>query len=309
MKRVLLTGASGFVGRHCLPALLAQGYEVHAVAFPKHAPPAEPPEVRWHQADLLDESQVSVLLTRVQPTHLLHCAWYAVPGKYWTATENFRWVEAGKYLLQAFADHGGQRVVGVGSCAEYDWRDGHCSELATPLNPATTYGACKHAFQLFLTDFSKHAKLSAAWARLFFLYGPHEPAERLVASVIKSILQEQPTLCTHGRQIRDFLFVQDAADALVALLDSDVMGPVNIASGEAVSVADVVQMIADQLGRPDLVRLGALPASENEPPLLLADVARLRDEVGWSPRYDLASGIAETINWWKLQQQEQGASK
>lgn len=303
MKRVLLTGASGFVGRHCVPALLAQGYEVHAVSSRNPASTATLPKVQWYKADLLDSEQISALLAEVRPTHLLHCAWYAVPGKYWTAPENFRWVDAGLQLLEAFAEHGGQRVVGVGSCAEYDWRDGHCCELTTPLNPATTYGVCKHAFQLKLTTFSKHARLSAAWGRLFFLYGPYEPSERLVASVIRSLLQEQPALCTHGRQIRDFLHVQDAADALVALLDSKVEGPVNIASGEPVSVTEVVQEIGDQLARPNLIQLGALPAPENEPPLLVAKVARLRDEVGWTPRYDLTSGVAETVNWWKLQQQ------
>jgi nucleoside-diphosphate-sugar epimerase len=260
--------------------------------------------VQWHSTDLLDRAKVSDLLVAIKPTHLLHCAWYAVPGKYWNARENFAWVEASLHLLEAFADNGGERVVGVGSCAEYDWSEGHCSEWATPLNPATTYGACKHAFQLLLADFSKQAKLSSAWGRLFFLYGPHEPRERLVASVIRSILMEEPALCSHGRQIRDFLHVQDAADALVALLDSAVSGPVNIASGTPVAVLDVVQEIANQLERPNLVQPGALAASENEPPLLLADVTRLRDEVGWSPRYDLAGGVGDTINWWKFQQQE-----
>ena len=309
MRRVLLTGASGFLGRHCLSALLLRGYEVHAVASPNHAPPAGPSEALWHRADLLDRVETSALLVEIRPTHLLHCAWYAAPGKYWTATENFRWVGAGQHLLKAFAGQGGQRVVGVGSCAEYDWSDGQCSELTTPLNPATTYGECKHAFQILLTAFSKQAKLSAAWGRLFLLYGPREPATRLVASVIQSVLQGQPALSTHGRQIRDFLYVQDAADALVALLDSNVEGAVNIASGKPVSVAEVIREIADQLERPNLVQLGALPAAENEPPLVLADVARLRDEVGWSPRYDLASGLAETINWWRLQQREPVADK
>lgn len=304
MKRVLLTGSSGLVGRHCLSPLLVQGYEVHAVASRKTAPPATLPAVHWYKVDLLDKEQTSALLAEVRPTHLLHCAWYAVPGKYWTARENLPWVEASQHLLRAFAEQGGQRVVAVGSCAEYEWSDGHCSEFVTPLKPATLYGVCKHEFQVLLTAFSRQTNLSAAWGRLFFLYGPHEPAGRLVASVIASIIQEQPALCTHGRQIRDFLYVQDAADALVALLGSEIEGPVNIASGEPVSVAEVVQDIADQLERPDLVRLDALPAAENEPPLLVADVARLRDEVGWSPRYDLASGLAETIRRWKLQQQE-----
>jgi nucleoside-diphosphate-sugar epimerase len=306
MKRVLLTGANGFVGRHCLHALLTRGYEVHAVASQKQATPALLPGIRWYGVDLLDREQVSALVSDSRPTHLLHCAWYAVPGKYWTAVENFQWVEASLRLLEAFADQGGQRAVGVGSCAEYDWRYEHCSELVTPLNPATTYGACKVAFQLLLTAFSKHAALSAGWARLFFLYGPHEPTGRLVASTIRAILQEEPARCSHGRQTRDFLYVQDAADALVALLDSDVLGPVNIASGVPVTLFEVVQEIASQLKRPDLLRLGVLPTTENEPSVLVADVARLRDEVGWSPQYDLRAGLAETIKWWELQQE--GAS-
>ena len=86
-------------------------------------------------------------------------------------------------------------------------------------------------------------------------------------------------------------------------------GPVNIASGAPVALGEVVQEIAGQLKRPDLVRLGAIPAPENEPPVLVADVSRLRDEVGWLPEHDLASGLAETIEWWKLAPPERGASK
>jgi len=218
------------------------------------------------------------------------------------AKENFHWVKAGLHLLDAFANYGGQRVVGVGSCAEYDWRYGLCSEATTPLNPSTTYGTCKHAYQLLFTAFCKQAELTAAWGRLFFLYGPHEPAQRLVASAIQSILAGEPARCSHGRQIRDFLYVVEAADALVALLDSDVSGPMNIASGVPVAISEVVREIAAQLGRPDLLRIGAVPVSDDDPPLLVGDVARLRDELGWTPQYDLARGLAATINAWKLQQ-------
>jgi len=304
MKKVLLTGASGFIGRHCLPALVARGYEVHAISSKEHAAIRMLDGVRWQQADLLDAVQVSALLAQIEPTHLLHSAWYAVPSKYWTAPENFRWVEASLHLVQTFAASGGRRVVATGSCAEYDWRYGYCSEKVTPLHPTTVYGVCKHALQLMLDALCKQANVSAAWGRLFFLYGQHEYAERLVASVIRSILQGQFALCSHGQQIRDFLYVQDAADALVALLDSDATGAVNIASGLPLTLQHMVEEIGVQLKRPELIRLGALPALENEPRLLLADVARLRDEVGWTPRYDLARGLAETIGWWELQLQK-----
>jgi nucleoside-diphosphate-sugar epimerase len=152
-----------------------------------------------------------------------------------------------------------------------------------------------------IDELAKQTGLSSAWGRLFFLYGPYEYEERLVASIIRSILQRQPALCSHGEQLRDFLFVGDAADALVALLDSEVTGAVNIASGVPVRLLDLIEEIAAQLNRPDLIKLGARPAPQGEPPLIVADVDRLRNEVGWTPQHELVQGLAETISWWKSQ--------
>ncbi|HEV7743985.1 MAG TPA: NAD(P)-dependent oxidoreductase [Pyrinomonadaceae bacterium] len=300
MKKVLLTGASGFVGRHCLPALRSRGFEVHALSSKETASVAIA-GVHWHHADLLDQAQVASLLAALRPTHLLHSAWYAVPGKYWEAPENFRWVEASAHLFKTFVEAGGRRVVGVGSCAEYDWKDGCCSEQSTPLNPTTTYGVCKHTLQLRLATLAEETGLSAAWGRIFFLYGPYEYQERLVASIISALLREQPAPCSHGDQVRDFLYVADAADALVALLDSEVSGAVNIASGVPLRLHELINQIAAYLERADLIQFGARATPASEPPVLVAEVGRLRNEVGWTPQHSLAQGLAETIEWWKLQ--------
>ncbi len=262
-------------------------------------PPAEPQGVQWHRTDLLDTEQMSELLATVRPSHLLHFAWYAAPGKYWTSPENLRWVQASLGLLQAFAANGGQRVVMAGSCAEYDWRYGFCSEQVTPLAPATLYGTCKHALQTMVSAYAAQAGLSAAWGRIFFLYGPHEHPARLVASVIRSLLRGEPARCSHGNQVRDFLHVSDVADAFVTLLNSDVAGPVNVASGQPISIRDLVYRIAAKLDRADLIQLGALPTAADDPPLLMADVRRLRDEVGWLPSYDLETGLEQAIDWWE----------
>ena len=100
MKRVLVTGASGFIGRHCLPLLLQQGYEVHAVH--SISPPIKELEVQWHHSDLFDRNNISEVMSAVQPTHLLHLAWHLVPGNYSSLNENLQWVQAGN--LAGFRD-------------------------------------------------------------------------------------------------------------------------------------------------------------------------------------------------------------
>ena len=293
-KRVLVTGATGFIGRHSLSRLRQLGYDVHAVSG-RRSPHEHGKGVTWHCANLLESDEVSSLVEKVRPTHLLHFAWYAVPGKYWTAPENLAWVKATAGLMQAFSDRGGQRAVMAGSCAEYDWKFDYCSEEFTPCRPATLYGACKHGTQLLLDAWSRQTGLSSAWGRIFFLYGPGEYPSRLIPSVINSLLHGEPARCTHGNQVRDFLHVEDAAAAFAALLDSDVKGAVNIASGIPVPLKDVIHAVADYLNQRSLVQLDAIPAPSGEPDALIADIGRLRDEVGFRPRYSLKQGIAGTV--------------
>lgn len=298
MKTVLLTGAAGFIGRHCLAPLLGHGYAVHAVSS-RPTPTDTTSPVKWHQANLLHPEQVGRLLADVRPTHLLHLAWYTTPGKYWTSQRNLDWVRVSVTLMQEFSDHGGQRAVMAGSCAEYDWKFDFCSEQFTPCAPASLYGASKHATRILLDAWSGASGVSSAWGRLFFLYGPHEPEGKLVTSVAAELLRDRPARCTAGNQVRDYLHVTDAAAAFAALLDTDVAGPVNIASGTPVTVKTLVEKIAGKLGRPELLELGALPDRVGEPNTLYADVGRLQREVGFRPLYDIDSGIEQTISWVK----------
>ena len=261
------------------------------------------PRVQWHVADLLDKLQVAQLMqlmSRVGPSHLLHLAWYSVPGKFWTSPQNLQWLQASLDLIEQFAVHGGRRIVAAGSCAEYSWDgDGILSEASTPIAPATLYGACKHALHTVVAALARQMDLSLAWGRVFFMYGPGEHPDRLTASVIRSLLRGEPALCSEGRQVRDFLYVLDVAAGLVALLRSEVSGPVNIASGQGVAVREMVSHVAEVIGRHDLIRLGEREVKPGEPPVLVADVKRLRDEVGFQPQHSLESGLRLAIEWWR----------
>jgi len=150
-------------------------------------------------------------------------------------------------------------------------------------------------------SFCKEAGLSCAWGRVFYLYGPREPQQKLTSSVILSLLERKQAKCSHGNQIRDYLFVQDAATAFIALLESDVVGAVNIASGKPLALKEIILKVADRLDGYDLIQFGALTPAENEPEVIVADIHRLSKEVGWKPEYSLDRGLDLTIEWCRKQ--------
>lgn len=296
-RRVLVTGASGFIGRGVLGDLLARGFEVHAAGRSTFA--SAPPDVRWHAADLLDAAARRRLVAEVGASHLLHLAWYAEPGAFWAARENAPWVAATVGLVDEFAAAGGARAVLAGTCAEYSWQAGQPLAEDAPLAPATFYGVCKDATRRVIEGLAERAGLSAAWGRIFFLYGPREDERRLVASVAKKLVTGERAPTSAGTQLRDFMHVDDVAGAFAALLDSDVRGAVNIGSGNGVSVRSIVEQLAAAAGRPDLLDIGAVEQRPGDPQEITADVTRLRDEVGFAPLIALPDGLAATVAWWR----------
>jgi nucleoside-diphosphate-sugar epimerase len=255
----------------------------------------------WHRLNLMDKPATEALLNDVRPTHLVHAAWDTTHGAFWTSDANYAWVSASLGLVEAFRAAGGQRLIVVGSCAEYDWRFGLCSEDITPLNPSLPYGVCKASLFHLCEAYSRSHNISLAWARIFLLYGPYEGHKRLVPSIARAILAGREAACTDGTQIRDVMHVEDAGSAIAALCASQVTGAVNIGTGQPIALSNVVREIATQLGRPDLLRLGALPSRPDDPLVLVPDTRKLDSEVGFKPHYDLASGIAQTIAFWRDQ--------
>lgn len=298
IRRLLVTGGTGFIGRHALELLAARECEVHVIGRRRPAMPLAT-GITFHQADLHDQVAVRQLVGQLRPDGLLHLAWDVTPGEYVTSPENIRWVHATLHLMRAFIDCGGRRAVCAGTCAEYDWRFGYCSEGITPLAPDSPYAACKHGVAEILGRFACQSGLSFAWGRVFFLYGPQEAPTRLVPSVIRSALAGQAVRLNHPEQIRDYLHSEDVGAAFVALLFSDVEGAVNIASGEPLKLREIACAVFRNIGKVERLELAPAGDAPELFPLVVADVRRLRSEVGFRPRFCLETGIRAMVADWQ----------
>jgi nucleoside-diphosphate-sugar epimerase len=249
------------------------------------------------KGDVRDLDALAPSLALVKPEVCIHLGWYAEPGKYLQSPENVELMAATLRFAERLADTGCARFVGVGTCFEYDTDRGYLDEQ-TPLGPRFLYSAAKAGTYLALKNYG-FATMTVCWARLFYLYGPFEDERRLVSSVIQSLLRGEASECTAGQQVRDFLHVADVASALCAIARSSVTGAINVGSGSPVTVAHVVTTIGQLLGRPELVKLGARPARQGEPPFVCARNQRLIEDTSWQPHFTLSDGLQNTIEWWR----------
>lgn len=299
-ERVLVTGATGLIGRHVVSALVEQGAEVHAAGCSRVPRSNNGDGVRWHAANLLDERERAQLLQAARPQTMVHCAWVTEQGAYWTSPKNLDWVAATLSLAKEATEFGLTRFIGVGTCAEYAWGGTELlSEATTPLRPATLYGIAKDATRRVLESYAAASGLSFAWARLAMLYGAGEHHDRFVASLARAFVRGEPARMASGKAIRDIMDARDVGAAIAAVAMSPLTGAVNIGSGEPVSLRHVGEMLARVAGRPDLLRVSAFADRANEPERLVMDVARLVHETGFRPKIELERGLGDALVAWR----------
>lgn len=274
--KVLLTGATGFIGRHVLAELQQQGIDAVAVGRTR---PADY-EGDFITADLLQPEAPALVIDRARATHLIHLAWYTEHGAYWNSPLNLRWLDATVRLAQAFCAAEGEKLIAAGTCFEYDWAAGYCREDGSPLVPTTLYGTAKDATRRLLAAVCAAAGAQFVWGRVFVPYGEGEDERRLIPSLIAVFEGRREPFGVNGATYRDFLHVEDVARAFTCLLRLDARGVYNIASGHPTRIADIVLRIAEALGG-DAVRVLDLPSTRpGEPDLLLGDNRKLKS-LGW----------------------------
>jgi len=308
--RVLVTGADGFIGARVVRRLLENHHQVgvltRGVSGWRRLRGLEH-SVSPIKSALEDLDALGSELSRWRPEVCIHLAWYAEPGLYRTAPQNLACLQTSLQLLETLALVGCHHVVMVGTCAEYDTDAGYLKEDG-PTRPTSLYAASKLALNVIAGARATQLGLGFTWARLFYLYGPGEDPRRLVPALIQALLRGEEFQAMSGTQVRDYLHVDDVAAALCAFAEQAVPGVFNVCSGEPITMAHLMGIVGDFLECKHLIRFGAIPDRDWEPPFICGDNRRLRRLGTWAPQHTLAEGLRATVRWWEARDRTSLAS-
>jgi nucleoside-diphosphate-sugar epimerase len=289
--RVLVTGASGFIGRPLVRALADGGWTV--IGASRTRPERDPGVADWIEIDILTEDP-RPLMAAARAETLVHLAWIATPGVYGHSLENLDWLRASAALSAAFLAEGGRRLVGAGTCLEYDLDD---APGAT--GPRTIYAAAKHACRLvFERQIAAVEAASLAWPRIFFLLGAEDHPDRFAPSLARRLVAGETAEISQGLVERDFIDVRDAARAIAGLAGARASGAFDVATGRGWRLRALAEAIAAKAGRPELLRVNPALDRAGEPQRLVGDPEPLRLATGVSPVYSIDRSISDLLQHW-----------
>lgn len=301
--RCLVTGASGHLGSILTRRLIAEGAEVAVLVRPQSdlwRLRDALNQVAVLHADLADLAPVREALAAVAPEIVFHLAWYGVTSDYRDDPEQItRNVTGSLELLRLARSAGCRRWVGLGSQAEY----GHYAGVLTeglPAHPVTAYGVAKLCVGLLTQKLGVLLGMRVVWLRLLATYGPGDDERHLIPATIRTLLAgEKPTL-TLGEQRWDYLYVEDAAEAIYRAATNDAAdGVYNLGSGETRTIRDIVERIRDLIDPALPLGFGDIPYRPDQVMHLQADISRLQIATGWAPQTGLDEGLRRTVDWYR----------
>ena len=295
-KKVLVTGASGFIGKQLVKDLISKNYEVVGINF-QHEIGLTHKNLQVITLDLLDYKAVNDFFANNRFDNLIHLAWYG-DAKCHAHNINIEWVAASLNILKHFCETGGKKVLIAGSISEYDFEYGYFKEDLTPLVNKSLYGKSKAALYNLAKAYCEQNNIDFKWARIFNLYGQYERPQRLMPYVITSMIKGEDVKVSTCEKFQDYLHVEDVSAAIIKLYESNISGAVNICSGEPVRLKTIVEKIKNLTNFQGNILYGAIPCGF-EDPLVVGDPAKLSQELNWKPEFSLDEGLKQCVEWWK----------
>jgi nucleoside-diphosphate-sugar epimerase len=305
MKRIILTGASGFVGANLARRLLRDGHELHLLLRRNHHPwriAAIQDDAQLHETDLSDEESLARIVESVRPEWVFHLAAY---GAYAPQTDLRRMVWTNilgtMNLVQACLKTGFEAFVNTGSSSEYGFKD-HAPAEDESLEPNSPYAVTKASATLFCRHTARSRQVHLPTLRLYSIYGPYEEPSRLIPTLIVRGLNGQLPPLVNPETARDFVYIDDVVEAylLAATQSFEEHGAVyNVGSGIQTTMREVVEVARRVMNIEDEPEWGSMPARQWDTQVWVSDNSKIRNALGWQPRFTLEQGLRATVDWLK----------
>ena len=285
-KKVLITGATGLIGKESIPFLKKEGFDIYAIS----SKIVKDSSIHWIKCDLFDEESVKKVFKEIKPNYMLNFAWIT-GGDYLTNEKNILFKNIGIKMLEFFKENGGKRAIYAGSGFEYDITDKILSET-TPRKPKTLYAECKNELHDAAIKYAKDNKLSFGWGRIFGVFGHNEKETRLTPKIMNCMKENTVFELGAPNNILDYMYSKDIAHAFVEFLKKDYEGDVNICSGKGILLKDLALLIQKLYGKEKLIKF-----DDKKPSSLtyIGDNTIMKSVIGYTPQYTLEKALKEII--------------
>ena len=308
-KTALLTGATGFIGSHLARRLLRENFMVNILTSPASdlwRIQDILPKLHNHQVDLTNFEKLKITVQKIKPDYIIHCAAAGVGGgKNLPDKEMLNNNSIGSInLIQALNEIDYDALINTGSSAEYGEKRKPMKETDI-CEPTNIYAISKLTTTLYASAIAKTQSKPIITLRLFSPYGPRDEKTRLIDYAIKQTLANKNLSLGNPASVRDFIYIQDVIDAYMRSINiaKKYAGEVfNIGSGKETPIKLVVESVKKISGSRNTARWDIMPSRPWESAHWQADISKAKKLLGWTPQYDLNSGLTETINWHKKNQ-------
>lgn len=289
VSRVVVSGASGFIGQAVVPKLLSRGVQVLAISTrPSMLSMAWGIEAVDIET-VYEKEQVSKIRL-FDPEVFLHMGWSGLPD--YSIDACLDNLADSVKLIQLAISLGVERIVSSGSCWEYGDLKGQLSDAQSP-KPLSFFARTKDNLRMILESVSKESNVQTRWARIFYAYGPGQREQSLIPITIKSWRDGAAPVLRDTKSSIDLVHVEDVAEALVLLtLSQGPSGVFNIGSGSAVRVSEVVESVRSAIAG-ELTSLKVLQSTDEL--AAWADISSISTNFGWAPKVQLADGIRSVV--------------